>query len=141
MSVLRIMMLLSVTVLFGCKDTHSLNHIDLRNSSVTIYREGCEYAELKASELPLDVVDKMRDIVTSSPSGYSIDIATYVPSIVLYENNTTTTINFMEDAVVVNIDGRQYSRVYKHRDAGLYSEIVKALENVSISNSGQQITK
>lgn len=141
MSVLRIMMLLSATVLSGCNDMHSLNHIDLKKSSVTIYREGCEYAELKATELPLGVVDKMRDIVTSFPYGYSIDIATYVPNIMVYENNTKTTINFIEDAVVVNIDGGQYSRTYGPIDISLYSEIVKALETVSLSNSVQQITK
>ena len=46
-----------------------------------------------------------------------------------------------EDAVVVNIDGGQYSRTYGPIDISLYSEIVKALETVSLSNSVQQITK
>lgn len=141
MTVLKTMMLLCVAVVLGCNDMHSLNHIDLKDSSVVIYREGCEYAELKASELPFGVVDKMRDIVTSSPSSYSIDIATYVPNIMVYETNTTTTINFIEDAIVVNIDGSQYSRSYRPIDVSLYSEIVKALENVSISNSVQRITE
>ena len=66
---------------------------------------------------------------------------TYVPNIMVYENNTKTTINFIEDAVVVNIDGGQYSRTYGPIDISLYSEIVKALETVSLSNSVQQITK